>query len=98
MIIVIVHHWCKPGMIGAARLRIDENGDSSAQAPGFLFRYRLEKHDEPERVSTVSGWQSRDDYQAWKSARSAGEQRIAATDAYERWLNEVFEVEAVHER
>ncbi len=96
MIIVIVHHWCKPGMIESARRRIDENGDASAHAPGFLFRYRIEKPDEPNRVSTVSGWESRELYRAFKDARNAGEQSVPAGEAYEKWLNEVFEVECVH--
>jgi heme-degrading monooxygenase HmoA len=97
VIVVIVHHWCKPGMIESARLRIDENGADSARAPGFLFRYRLEKPDEPNRVSTVSGWTSRAAYRAWKDARSEADQSVPATAAYERWVNEIFEVEHSHD-
>ena len=54
MIIVIVHHWCKPDTVDAALRRVDENGDSSAAAPGFLFRYRLHRPEEPLRLSTVN--------------------------------------------
>lgn len=95
MIIVVVHHWVKAGMMDAARHRIDTNGDSSAQAPGFLFRYRMEKPDEPERISTVSGWMSREAYRAWKDAQNARDASAGAESPYARALNEIFEVERV---
>ncbi len=96
MIVVIVHHWCKPGMVEAALARVDENGDLAASAPGFLFRYRLERPDEPLRVSTVSGWTSREAYRAATEAKNAKDKAANLESPYERALNEVFEVANVH--
>ncbi len=96
MIIVIVHHWMKEGMTDAAHHRIDTNGDSSAEAPGFLFRYRLEKPDEPNRASTVTGWESREAYRSWKDAQNARDAAAGAVSPYERALNEIFDVAVVH--
>lgn len=97
MIVIIVHHWCKPGLIEAAQRRVDANGDSSSQAPGFLFRYRIGKPGEPERLSTVSGWESLEAYRAWKDARNAFDAAAGVESPYERWINEVFEVNHVHD-
>jgi heme-degrading monooxygenase HmoA len=83
-------------MVDAAIRRVDANGDSSAEAPGFLFRYRMETPNEPERISTVSGWESREAYRAWKDARNAHDASVGAENPYARWVNEVFEVVRVH--
>lgn len=96
MIVVIVHLWCKPDMVDAARARVDENGASAAAAAGFLFRYRLERPDEPLRISTVSGWTSTECYRAWAKAKNEKDAAGNAVSPYERALNEVFEVENVH--
>ncbi len=96
MILVIVHHWCKADMVEAAQKRVDENGDSSAQAPGFLFRYRLAKPDEPLRLSTVSGWTSAAAYRQWKDERNKHDAALAAVSPYERAVNEIFDVKRVH--
>ena len=96
MIIVIVHHWCKPDMVDAARARVDQNGDLAAKQPGFLFRYRLDRPEEPLRMSTVSGWASREAYRAATDAKNAAEKASNLPSPYERALNEVFEVANVH--
>ena len=96
MVIVIVHHWHKPGMLDAAIKRIDENGDSSAQAPGFLFRYRLARPDEPTRLSTVTAWTSAEAYRAWKDERNKYDAATGAVNPYERAVNEIFEVKHAH--
>lgn len=96
MIIVIVHHWCKPDMVEVARRRIDENGDLAATAPGMLFRYRLERPEEPLRISTVSAWTSREAYRAATEMKNAKDAAAKLESPYERALNEVFEVVNVH--
>jgi heme-degrading monooxygenase HmoA len=96
VIIIIVHHWCKPGMFEAAQARIDANGDSSSQAPGFIFRYRISKPGEPERLSTVAAWESFDAYRSWKDARNAFDAEAKVESPYDRWVNEIFEVENIH--
>jgi heme-degrading monooxygenase HmoA len=96
MIIVIVHHWCKPGMVEAARRRVDENGDLAASAAGLLFRYRLERPEEPLRISTVSAWTSREAYRAADAVKKAKDAANPLESPYERALNEIFEVANVH--
>jgi heme-degrading monooxygenase HmoA len=96
MIVVIVHHWCKPDMVDAARRRVDENGDSSAAAPGFLFRYRLARPDEPLRMSTVTAWTSAEAYRQWKDERNKYDAAAGAVSPYERAVNEIFEVKRTH--
>lgn len=96
MIIVIVHHWCKDDMVEIARKRIDENGVSSAAASGFLFRYRMERPEEPLRISTVTAWTSAEHYRRWKDERNKHDAAAGAASPYERALNEIFEVERAH--
>lgn len=96
MIVVIVHHWCKPDSVDAAIKRVDENGDSSSAAPGFLFRYRLHRPEDPLRLSTVSAWTSREAYKAWDDAKRARDKANNVVSPYERVVNEVFEVGNVH--
>ena len=96
MIIVVVHHWCKPDLVDAARRRVDENGDLAAAAPGFLFRYRLERPEEPLRISTVSAWTTREAYRAATEVKNAKDKAANLESPYERALNEVFEVANVH--
>ncbi len=96
MIVVIVHHWCKPEMVDAALARVDENGDSAAVAPGFLFRYRLARPEEPLRISTVSGWTSLEDYRAWAKAKNAKDADSGIPSPYERATNEIFEAANLH--
>ena len=96
MIVVIVHHWCKADALDAALERVDGNGDSSAAALGFLFRYRLHYPSEPLRLSTVSAWTSFEAYKAWDNEKRARDHANNVVSPYERVLNEVFEVGRVH--
>jgi heme-degrading monooxygenase HmoA len=96
MIVVIVHHWCKPDAAGAALKRVDDNGDSSAAAPGFLFRYRLHHPAEPLRLSTVSAWTSVEAYKTWDDEKRARDRANNVVSPYERVVNEQFEVGRVH--
>jgi heme-degrading monooxygenase HmoA len=96
VIIVIVHHWCKPDAVDAALRRVDENGDSSAAAPGFLFRYRLHRPEESLRLSTVTAWTSREAYKTWDDQKRARDKANNVVSPYEKVLNEIFEVGNVH--
>jgi heme-degrading monooxygenase HmoA len=96
MIVVIVHHWCKPDALEAALKRVDDNGDSSASALGFLFRYRLHHPTEPLRLSTVSAWTSRETYKAWDNEKRERDRANNVVSPYERVVNELFEVGRVH--
>lgn len=98
MIIVIVHHWCKPDMVEAARTRIAGNAELAAAQPGFLFRYRLERPEEPLRLSTVSAWTTREAFRAADEVKKAKDRANPFPSPYERVLNEIFEVAGVHGR
>jgi heme-degrading monooxygenase HmoA len=96
MVVVLVHHWCKPGMVEAARARVDGNGDSMAEAPGFVFRYRIERPEDPLRISTVTGWTDRALYEAWRAEKNERHAKSGVPSPYERAVNEIFEVTHVH--
>lgn len=96
MFVVIVHHWCKPDMVDAARTRIDGNGDAMAASAGFLFRYRLERPEEPLRESTVTAWVEEAAYRAYRTQQAARDTAARRPLPFERVLNEVFEVAKTH--
>lgn len=96
MIVVIVHHWCKPDMVEAARERIDRNGDSMAQAPGFLFRCRMERVEEPLKISTVTTWTAEERYRTWQAEKNARDAAAGLPSPYERAISEMFPVTHAH--
>ena len=96
MIIVTVDHWCKAGMVEQARERIDRNGDDMAKWQGFLFRHRIEKADEPSRVSTVTAWADETSYRDYRDAKKAKDAAVGAPSPYERVLNQIFSVKQSH--
>ena len=69
MFIVVVHHRCKPGMVDAARKRIDGNGEAMAKAPGFHYRCRMEPGSDPLQVSTITAWTDEAAYRAFRGQR-----------------------------
>jgi quinol monooxygenase YgiN len=69
MYIVVVHHWCKPDMVEAARKRIDTNGAAMAKAPGFHYRCRMEPGSDPLQVSTITAWTDEAAYRAHRGQR-----------------------------
>lgn len=95
MIIAIVHHWCKPDKVDAAREHIDHNGDKMATAPGFLFRYRIEPPGDPLKVSTVTAWADETALQAYRAANPPADP--ADPDRpFARIENETFVVRHAH--
>lgn len=94
MIIVIVNHIVKPDRNDAAVERINTNGDKMAALPGFLFRYLLVSDKDPQKISTVTGWEAASDYDHWNVVKRAGEPgRMSPDDSpYERVVNEVHTV------
>lgn len=95
MILVIVHHYLKPGTVETAVGRLDGNGERMAQFPGYLFRYRLVSQTDPLKLSTVTGWESADAYEGWLQARRSGDPgpAFAAESPYVRTDTEVHLVE-----
>lgn len=70
MFIVIVRHHVKPGLVDAAGVRIDGNGDRMAQLPGFLFRHRMIAKNDPLLVTTVTGWTEESCFDAWNKIKA----------------------------
>lgn len=97
MYVVIVHHWCKPDMVEQARKRIDGNGDAMSRCPGFITRYRIEKPEEPLKVSTVTVWADEAANEAWQADKKSRAAESNTASPYERWLNEAFHVRHTHQ-
>jgi heme-degrading monooxygenase HmoA len=91
MHVVISTHLVKPGMVEQAERRIDANGDRMEQAPGFRFRYRITSVENPQKITTVTGWDSQEDYQrdreAMRAARGGGD---GGESPYEQIIQEAF--------
>jgi heme-degrading monooxygenase HmoA len=96
MYVVIVHHWCKPDMVEQARMRIDSNGEAMSRCKGFIARYRMEKPDEPLKISTVTVWADSGANDAWQSQKKSAAAGSNAPSPYERWQNEAFHVAKFH--
>ncbi|MFI5267262.1 MAG: antibiotic biosynthesis monooxygenase family protein [Chloroflexota bacterium] len=94
MIIVIVNHFVKPGRNDAAVQRINTNGDRMATLPGFLFRYLLVSDKDPQKISTVTGWEAAGDYDNWNVVKRADEKGPMSPEEspYERVVNELHTV------
>jgi heme-degrading monooxygenase HmoA len=95
MIVVISHHWCKPGMDETARGRIDKSGDTMEAAPGFMFRYRIEPSADPNQVSTMTVWADEQSYRAYRDTRRAPDPADPSVP-YARVTTEIFDVRRVH--
>lgn len=97
MYVVIVHHWCKPDMVEQARKRIDSNGDAMSRCSGFITRYRIEKPEEPLKVSTVTVWADEASNAGWQADKKSRAAESNTVSPYERWLNEAFHVRHTHQ-
>lgn len=102
MVIVIVRHFVRPGMVEAARLRVDANGDRMAAMPGFLFRHAMMSCDDPCKLVTTTAWESGVHYAGWCEQQRATEPGSRATAAHETpYFNvetELLTVVRSHER
>lgn len=99
MVVVLVHHYCKPGTLEQAIRRLDANGERMATFPGFLFRQRLSCEEQPLRLSTVTAWDEAKDYEHWLAVRRSGDPgpAFAGESPYERTVTELCNVDRVHE-
>jgi heme-degrading monooxygenase HmoA len=95
MILAIVNHYCKPAMVEKAARRMDENGAAMAAAPGFRFRYRMISTENPNKMSSVTAWESREAYDNYLEARRQGPRGadFAGESPYERIDTEFHTVE-----
>ncbi|MGH8210947.1 MAG: antibiotic biosynthesis monooxygenase family protein [Steroidobacteraceae bacterium] len=65
MILVIVQHFVKPGMVDTAECRVSAMGKRMAPMPGFLFRHALVSSSDANKLVTVTAWSSREYYEGW---------------------------------
>lgn len=100
MIVAVVQHLVKPGMVEAAQRRIDANGDRMAAMPGFLFRHAMTSAEDPCKLVTFTAWESPEHYQGWCGLQRADTASRAAAPAeetpYARVETEVFTVRRSH--
>lgn len=94
MFVVITHHHCKPGQVDSARERIDKNGDNMKTQPGFVFRYRVETPSLPEAVSTLTAWNTEDDFKTFRAKRGYG--GIDPSSPYDRIETQSYNVQSEH--
>jgi len=65
MIVAILQHFVKPGMVEVAEGSIDANGDRMAKVAGFLFRHVLVAFKDPHKIVTLTAWESLEHYEDW---------------------------------
>jgi heme-degrading monooxygenase HmoA len=103
MFIVVVRHWCRPGMVERARRRVDGNGELMARRAGFVYRHRIETPEDPARVSTITAWADEAScvaWDEWKKARDAAagpDAELSAAALFERVESERYHVVVSHE-
>lgn len=100
MIVAVVQHFVKPGMIETAQRRIDANGDRMAEMPGFLFRHAMISADDPCKLVTFTAWESLDHHEGWQERQraDAASRATASTEEtpYAHVETEVFTVRRSH--
>lgn len=83
-------------MVEVAERRINANGDRMAAMPGFLFRHSLVSSDDPQKLVTLTAWESSEHYERWLERQRAGATGpVAATveeTPYVRVETEIFTV------
>jgi len=65
MIGIIVHHRARPEAESAGLELIQTAGRAMKSFPGFRRRYVMVSHTEKNQISTVTIWDSREDYIRW---------------------------------
>lgn len=83
MLAVVVEHKVKPGMMAAARTRIDTNSERIAQCDGLLMRLTSVPKDRPDWIVTITVWTDQDAIEAWNREKSSMPLQ-KASDLYEQ--------------
>lgn len=69
MMIQIVRHDVREGMLAVALARIGAMTDRMQRQEGFVFRHVGEVVGEPGVFTTVTGWRDEACFEAWEAAR-----------------------------
>jgi quinol monooxygenase YgiN len=72
MYIRIVRHWCKEGRVEAGRAHMDAVGRTTAESPGFLYRYRMEESGDPGVLTSLTAWRDEAAFDAFRTSRRPG--------------------------
>ena len=94
MFVRIVHHWCKPGQVQAGREFMDNVGRSTAAAPGFVYRYRLEDRGDPNLLTTMTVWRDADAFAAFQAGRKPSD-HADPSNPFERVSTQLFDVTGI---
>jgi len=65
MIAIIVHHLANDGSETVGANLIRTSGQAMKSFPGFKRRYAMVSRTDKRQISTVTFWESYDDYQRW---------------------------------
>lgn len=71
MIIQIVRHDVKDGMLDIARERIDAMTSQMSRQAGFVFRHAGQETGQDMRITTVTAWLDSESLDRWEEARKA---------------------------
>jgi hypothetical protein len=94
MVLVIVHHYVKPGLLQAARQRIAGNTERMVASPGFVARYCLAPPVEnPLQLPTITVWETAAAAQRDLEAHQAQYLGRESESPYERAERQVFLIE-----
>ena len=64
-------HWIKKGMVEKAKAQIELNTASAKKSGGVVSRSSLWSHSDPLKVSTVTFWKSKEDWEKWRKGLQA---------------------------
>lgn len=68
MITVIVHHYPVKEQVEAAKRRVLENGLRARNFSGFISRQTLVAEDNRLKLTTMTTWNSKRDYEIWNTS------------------------------
>ena len=91
MFVRVVHHWCKAGRVQDGREHMDKVGQSTAAAPGFVFRFRMESPDDPSLLTTMTVWRDRTAFTDFQAGRKPSSHEDPA-NPFERMESQTFDV------
>jgi heme-degrading monooxygenase HmoA len=63
---IIVHHWAKPERFDEGKRRVLAVGRlQQTTAPGLLTRHTFTSSDESHKITTVTIWEKREQWESW---------------------------------
>ena len=91
MLTVIAHHFILPGKMDEAKKRIVTFGQEMRSARGFISRQTVVSQKDPPRVTSVTTWRTKEEYEAYNTPERQAARR-ALPPLYVKVESETFEV------